>query len=115
MKLIRFVCEPVVQKSFVKTDKYYRFVINIFRPISESKMKPCFNFNRTRDGMRLSLSDTPAAMAVRSEHRERDYKPARPVLKVKEEAITRVESLGGDSGNTKHLLGQYTIEFGQYR
>lgn len=63
----------------------------------------------------LSLSDSAAARAVKTEHRERNRAESESVIRIKTQAERSVNALGGDVKNVKHLLGQHTIQFGQFR
>lgn len=77
-----------------------------------SSLEP--TFQRMSSG-KLSLSDSAAARAWKEEHRERNRTESQSVVQVKTWAQQAVKSKGGDESNAKHLLGQYTIQFGQYR
>lgn len=71
-------------------------------------------FQRLPSGI-LSLSDSAAARAVKTEHRERNRAESESVIRIKTQAERSVNALGGDVKNVKHLLGQHTIQFGQFR
>ncbi|XP_062605045.1 uncharacterized protein LOC134266846 [Saccostrea cucullata] len=62
-----------------------------------------------------TLSDSSAARAVKEERREKNRAKCKTVVKVKAEALQAVQRKGGDVTNVTHLLGQYTIQFGQFR
>lgn len=71
-------------------------------------------FQRLPSGI-LSLSDSAAARAVKMEHGERNLAESESVIRIKTQAERSVNALGGDVKNVKHLLGQHTIQFGQFR
>lgn len=62
-----------------------------------------------------SLQDTNAALQVRQEHRQKARSEAKSVAVIDAQAKAAVTARGGVPSNIKHVLGQYTIQFGQYR
>ncbi|XP_045208403.2 uncharacterized protein LOC123560232 [Mercenaria mercenaria] len=75
-------------------------------------MEPAFR--RSVSG-KLSLADTTEAISIRSENRGRDYTKALPAAVVRKRAEAAVRRMNGDLNNKIHLLGQFTIQFGQFR
>jgi hypothetical protein len=71
-------------------------------------------FRRKRNGA-LLLADTDEARAVLSEQRQKHYEKALPAAKVREIAVKAVLKKNGDIDNRKHLLGQFTLQFGRFR
>lgn len=63
----------------------------------------------------LSLSESSAAKALKEEHRERNRAESQSAIRLRTQAELSVKRKDGDVSNTKHVLGQYTIQFGQYR
>ncbi|XP_038045518.1 uncharacterized protein LOC119720069 [Patiria miniata] len=73
-------------------------------------------FKRRKGDGSLLISDSGEALAVRRERRGKGYyvPPKSPTV-VRADAVGRVQHLGGDVRNSKHLLGQFQIQFGQFR
>ena len=71
-------------------------------------------FRRDPSG-NLTLKDSPQVYPIKNEHRERDLAKARLAAVVRREAEQRVKKAGGDINNSKHLLGCFEIQFGQFR
>lgn len=75
-------------------------------------MEPVF---RLTDKGIPSLRDTNAAFQVRQEQRQKDRSEAKSVAVINAQAKAAVTARGGDPSNIRHVLGQYIIQFGQYR
>lgn len=71
-------------------------------------------FRKAADGS-LNLQDSAEATKVRGEKRSKDWSPALSPGVVRSEAIALLQRSGGDVNNSKHLLGCFKIQFGQFR
>ena len=71
-------------------------------------------FKRKGNGS-LVLSDSLEALAVKRERRDKLYSQAQSPKIIRVVAEKSVAKLQGDVSNPKHLMGQFTIQFGVFR
>ena len=77
-------------------------------------------FRRNPDGS-LYLYDSAKACVIKNEHQRKRstgeliYTPSRSAKVVNTNASDALKRLGGNDGDIQQLMGQFTLEFGQYR
>ncbi|KAH3735373.1 hypothetical protein DPMN_041893 [Dreissena polymorpha] len=72
------------------------------------------SFRRCPNGS-LSMNDSAEVKIIKSQHRENDRDEPLSAAAVRLQAETIVKNAGGDITNSKHLLGCFEIQFGQFR
>ena len=75
-------------------------------------MEPAFRKDKRG---KLVLYDSIDAITIGRQKRQQDRTEPLPHGTVASRAKSAVDAMGGDRENLKHVLGQYTIQFGKYR